>query len=278
MVQVDIFWSFAIGSSFAVGASRQLKKAHDEGRASAFDGPYFTKTVLFLATIFAPSGIWLLWSFPSWETMHVGDRGLPGWLVALFAVTNITQGVLGYWCAHRLIVTRRIYGAYLCIIAAYFLMFFVLVHGWDGTGYQRFFSATQQNFLAWGQVPLSSWFSSDVAFTLYFMGLFLLPLMLGWIGSWLKGGPASQGVAAAEPTLSAWGLATQYLAAVLIGALGSAIVASLLIRAVGAVLGTMAFVGLAWFFTSHRYGLYRVFYRSLGLPERPAAASTRALA
>ena len=48
------------------------------------------------AALFVPSGVWLLWRFPSWETMHAGDRSLPAWLVAAFVATNATQGVLGF--------------------------------------------------------------------------------------------------------------------------------------------------------------------------------------
>src|SRR5689334_23366460 len=159
MVQVDVFWSYGIGSTFAVAACRQLAEHHREGRGQgkkAFDNGYFTNTLLFLSILFAPSGMYLLWAFPSWETMHAGDRDLPAWLVTGFAITNITQGILGFWLAYRLIVARRVYVAYLTIIAAYFGMFFILVHGLDGTGYQSFFSATREDFLHWAPMPPSA--------------------------------------------------------------------------------------------------------------------------
>src|SRR5215831_2221872 len=155
MVQVDVFWSYGIGATFAVAAARQLARFHEQQavakeKKSVLETPFFTKTVLFLAILFAPSGLYLVWNFPSWETMHVGDKNMPAWLVTLFAITNITQGILGFWVAYRLIAAKKLYSAYLTIIAAYFAMFFILVHGWDGTGYQRFFSETRQDFLNWG--------------------------------------------------------------------------------------------------------------------------------
>jgi len=110
MVQVDIFWSYALGAGFAASASRQLKE-----KDTPFQNDYFTYTLLYLSCIFAPSGIYLLWQFPHWETMQVatchGD--LPAWLVALFAITNITQGILGFWVSYICIKAGRYYWAHL---------------------------------------------------------------------------------------------------------------------------------------------------------------------
>ena len=77
MVQVDVFWSYAIGSGLAVAASRQLRARRTipaAERAPLTETPWFNHTLLFLALLFAPSGLYLLWEFPSWETMHAGDR------------------------------------------------------------------------------------------------------------------------------------------------------------------------------------------------------------
>ena len=64
MVQVDVFWSYGLGSSFALAAGKQLA-AERAAKKGLLDSPYFSKTLLFLSTLFAPSGAWLLWSFPS---------------------------------------------------------------------------------------------------------------------------------------------------------------------------------------------------------------------
>ncbi len=150
MVQVDIFWSYGIGSTFAVTAARQVRaraqRPEPEPRdepPTRWTDPYLARTLLFLALVFVPSGVYLVWGYPSWETMHVGDNDMPAWIVTLFAATNITQGLLGYLVTQWLLVRGRSYLAYLQVIVGYLGMFFILVHGWDGTGYQRFFSATR---------------------------------------------------------------------------------------------------------------------------------------
>lgn len=296
MVQVDVFWSYGIGSTFAVAASRQLLTAHARaprraaasgvgafnrvggGRAGgaprdggAFDSKFFLRTVLYLALLFAPSGIWLLWAFPSWETMHAGGRDLPAWLVAAFAITNVTQGILGFWVAHRLIVRGRTYAAYLNIVLAYFAMFFVLVHGWDGTGYQRFFSATREDFLGWGRTPIASWFTSDVALTLYGMGVFLVPVMLGWVSAWIRDGYAyadpvrEAGLRAPRPAA----LSLAFLAVVFGAGLGSAILASVLIHQLGWLLGAGIFAAAAWWLTTGEHAPCRALYRRLFLAGAP---------
>src|SRR5919106_6278859 len=108
MVQVDVFWSYGLGATFAVASSRQILARR---RAAALESeelppgaaervgppthsrwrdPYLMRTLLFLALVFAPSGVYLVWEFPSWETMHVGDSGMPAWLITTFAITNVT--------------------------------------------------------------------------------------------------------------------------------------------------------------------------------------------
>ena len=202
MVQVDVFWSYGLGATFAVASSRQLlarrraiRELREDPQAAAalpavgtsvlsrWSDPYLLRTLLFLALIFVPSGLWLVWGFPSWETMHAGDKDMPVWLVTLFTLTNVTQGLLGYLVTEWLIARGRTYLAYLQVVGAYLGMFFILVHGWDGTGYQRFFSATREDFLAWSG-DWTAWLSSDVALSLYGMGLVLLPVLLGTVAHW----------------------------------------------------------------------------------------------
>jgi hypothetical protein len=270
MVQVDIFWSYGIGATFAVAASRQLRalerapqKDVPEPKRGPFDAPYFLKTVLFLALLFAPSGLYLVWAFPSWETMHVGDKDMPAWLVTLFAITNVTQGILGYWVAYRLIIKDRFYAAYLTIVAAYFAMFFILVHGWDGTGYQRFFSATRDDFLHWGAKPWSAWLTSDVAIALMVMGVFLLPVMFRWISSWIREGYAledrSKNLVAPNRHL----ITALFLASVLGAGLGSAILASVLIHQLGLVLGVLVFAASTYAIAVHRKSVCALLYRRM---------------
>src|SRR3954464_173517 len=73
MVQVDVFWSYGLGASMGLAAGRQLVS----GPRDLMSNPFFLKTVLFAALVFAPSGAYLLWAFPDWETMQAGSRRPP---------------------------------------------------------------------------------------------------------------------------------------------------------------------------------------------------------
>jgi hypothetical protein len=232
VVQVDVFWSYGMGSGFALAAANQLRARTDERLLTT---PYFTGTVLYLALLFAPSGVWLLWAYPSWETMHAGTRALPAWLVALFAVTNVTQGVLGFWVTRRLLVRGRIRAAVAQLLCAYAGFFFILVHGWDGTGYRRFFSATPTDLRAWSTGSVGHWLGSGVAVTLYGMGLVLIPALLAITARWHAAGTGSgSGIGFAGATLG-----------LIVGlGLGVAVVASVLVDTAGWVVGGLLAAGL----------------------------------
>jgi hypothetical protein len=182
MVQVDVFWSYAIGAGCGAAAARATLR---EPAGDLLSDRRLTATVLFLGCVFAPSGIWLLWQFPGWETMHAAGApaDLPGWLVAAFAVTNISQGVLGYIVARELWRRGHHYLSWLQMPLGYLAMFFVLAYGWDGTGYRRFFAPTTADWRAGGFDP-AAFLASDVALTLYAMGLVLVPLLLWMKASW----------------------------------------------------------------------------------------------
>jgi hypothetical protein len=263
MVQVDVFWSYGLGSTLAVASSRQLAaKAREK---------YFTRTLLFLALIFAPSGLYLVWQFPSWETMHVGDRDMPAWLVTAFAITNVSQGLLGFWVVERLMAAGRRYLAYLQILVAYLAMFFILVHGWDGKGYQRFFSATHSDFGNW-HGDWSAWLTSDVALTLLAMGAVLVPTLLVAVASWQREGYALAPPDAPRP--GAAKIVALSLTTVFVAALGLAVAASLVIHALG-VAGiplAIALVILALLPGGPVHALYRAYGLSAAASRpRPAA-------
>jgi len=184
MVQVDVFWSYGLGASMGLAAGRQLVAQ----RKPLAENPYFVKTVLFAALLFAPSGMYLLWNFPDWETMQLGDRGLPAWLVVLFAITNVTQAMLGFWVVERLLRAGRRYLAVLQVVGAYLGMFFILVHGWDGLGWRRFLSPDASSFAAWDG-DWTAWLTSDVALTLLGMGAILLPVLFTALVRWDRSAP-----------------------------------------------------------------------------------------
>lgn len=245
MVQVDVFWSFALGAGFATAAARQLKKTD-----KPFESKYFVKTLLYLSVLFVPSGATLLWGFPEWETMQAGTyKTIPAWLVMLFTMTNVTQGILGYWLAYRLIRKGSGYGAMLLVILGYFCMFFILVHGWDGTGYQRFFytctwyGSDQCTLWSEGKFGVLNWMKGPVAVTLYAMGVVMIPLIFYWMVDWIKSGHELD--KPAKP-VSGLGLLFVIMRLVFIHSLGMAIVASILVHKLGWVPGLLVFLALAF--------------------------------
>jgi hypothetical protein len=259
MVQVDVFWSYGIGAGLGL-ASAGHAADRDESRWS---DPFLMKTLLFLALVFAPSGLYLLWAFPSWETMHAGTKDLPAWLVCLFGITNVTQGLLGYLVARRLMRAGRTYLAYLQTVAAYLAMFLVLVHGWDGKGYQRFFSPTHEDFVGWsGDWQL--WLTSPVALTLLAMGAVLVPLLLWMQVSWL-------GHSAPARTCALW------LATVFGAALAPAIACAVLLHALGPAAGAAASVALLAGVYAPGGPVHRL-HRALRLGGAPSPARSGAAA
>ncbi|KPA18857.1 conserved hypothetical protein, membrane [Candidatus Magnetomorum sp. HK-1] len=240
MVQVDVFWSYALGASFASAASRQLKI-----KSNPFQNDYFTYTLLYLSCIFAPSGIYLLWQFPHWETMQVatchGD--LPAWLVTIFSITNITQGILGFWVSYQCIKAGRYYLAHLQWFLAYFCMFFVLVHGWDGLGWQRFlYDPTVLNNQLWepGQHMGLTFLWSNVAFTLYVMGIFVIPFMIIPMSKWIiEGAQNSPEVRSTDIPESIQEIGITFLKLVLGCSLGGAIITSIVIYIIRLITGNL---------------------------------------
>ena len=277
MVQVDVFWSYGIGSSFALGAFRQLRKLQAErdpdekrfgakevlslkrviqeiekGDSPAFDNQYFLKTVLFLALLFVPSGANLLWSNPNWETMQVGSyETIPGWLVSAFSITNVTQGILGFWATYNCLMKGKYYSAAMQTVGSYLGFWFILVNGWDKTGYQRFFSRNREAFDDWKLTNFFGWLTSDVVRILLAYGAFFIPLMLYWISRWLVEGyemDEELGFSLPEdPTerLMEYAGVSSYLLGTVFGVgLGGAVAAHLLIRWFGWVKGLAVFAAL----------------------------------
>jgi hypothetical protein len=289
MVEVDVFWSYGLGATLAVASSRQLlarRQAATAARQKAADAPvgeprhqdgellvgppahsrwrdpYLLRTLLFLALIFAPSGAYLVWAFPSWETMHVGTRDMPAWLIATFAITNVTQGLLGFYVVERLLAAGRSYLAYLQILVGYVGMFFILVHGWDGKGYERFFSPTHSEFVHW-HGHWTAWLTSDVSFTLIGMGVILVPVLLGTVAAWQREGYRL--APAGTPRPGVVKIIALTLSTVFVVGLGLSVGAHAVIRALGAGLGVPAAIVLVAL-ALLRGGPVHALYRAYGLP------------
>lgn len=286
MVQVDVFWSYAIGAGVAVASARQIQSSQLKN-IKTFDTKAFRNTLLFLGLLFAPSGLYLLWAFPSWETMHVAAAGkevIPAWLATAFGFTNITQGILGFAVAAWLIRKGKLYGAYLQWILGYFCMYFILVHGWDGTGYMRFFSATPDQIAGWSWATAGAWLTSDVAIALYVMGIFFIPALLFLMSVPVKAGFAladDVSPEAAERVGTArMAIGVLFLNVVILPA--TAVLASVAVRYLGWWLGLPAFAAVIYVIGLRRGGVYHRHFRHwlfadpllrLGAKKAPQAAT-----
>ena len=273
MVQVDVFWSYGIGAGFAYAAKKQLQNYEPDRKAGGwFANPYFTRNLLYLATIFAPSGLYLLWQHTNWETMQAGDKTMPGWLVTLFAITNVTQGMLGFWITYKLIKAGKDFLAFLQPLLGYFGMFLILVHGWDGRGYQRFFSEDRAAFEVWTPGHILVWLKSSVAITLGLMGLVLIPVMLSWMQRWGREGYKLAGVSRKQRTPVWW--ATALALTMIFGVvLGSAVVASVLMHQLGTAAGLVSFAVFLAVAVVGPKGLLRWFFNQLDMDARARARS-----
>lgn len=285
MVEVDVFWSYGLGAGFALGAFRQLRKLQSEGDAGelklnrvqnrrldriikkiesgdvAFNNEYFMKTLLFLSVLFVPSGSNLLWSNPNWETMQVGSyETIPGWLVSGFTITNVTQGILGYWVTYNYLMKGKYHQAAMQTMLAHLAFWFILVNGWDKTGYQRFFSRDREAFDDWKWTNVFGWLGSDVVRILLAYGAVFIPLMLHWVSRWLQEGyDLEEGIerpeGKQERRKEQLDVSLDFFTTVYGLTLGSAVVAYLLIRFLGWTIGGTAAAAVIYFLCLGRRGI-----------------------
>jgi len=237
MVQVDVFWGYGFGASLALASGNQLAKATEP-----FYNKYFVNTVLFLSLFWAPTGMLLLLKHPSWETMQVTDNflSMSPWLVLSFGITNVTQGVLGFWIGQKLMAKGNYLYANLNWIFGYFGMFFILLYGWDGLGYDRFLydrdmlTGSPAWFPGASGASLHSFESiwkhlqSSVAITLYIDGVWLLPPFFYLMAKWIR---------EINPDANSASLIFQILLIIFVGGLGSAAISALTVNYTGALFG-----------------------------------------
>lgn len=277
MVQVDVFWAYAWGASLAVACGRQLAR-----REKPLETRFWSNTLLFLALFWAPTGQLLLIRHPSWETMQAAAdfAALPVWLVLLFGITNITQGLLGFWIGQRLIRAGRHLAAQLNWVFGYFGMFFILLHGWDGLGYDRFLydrdllpgspawtpgAGTAEGLLAALQ-RFALTFSNpaggaSVISTLLTDALWLIPPFFFLFSRWLRQDARLIG----HPVPGPGPILASYLGGVFILGLGAAALSALWVGAFGHWLGAGEVVWQGSFYAPERLERHALSYL-LGLP------------
>lgn len=94
---------------FATAAAAQLK-----GTKSMLDSGYFSALLIYLSIIFVPEAIWLTWSFPHWESMHVYSSltDIPTPVVVTFILLDFLIAMIGFWVAYKCITAGRDYLAH----------------------------------------------------------------------------------------------------------------------------------------------------------------------
>jgi hypothetical protein len=152
-------------------------------------------------------------------------------------------------------------------------MFFILVHGWDGTGWDRFFYAG--DIAAWRSgVSYSKWaFAiSTPAKILYTFGVIILPVLFLWMSTWIHEGYRLLDV---DPELAAKNTRGRITRIIFLLTLGSAILASLLVHLAGWFWGLLVFFCLFYVAGVRRGGLfYRQIHQLTLEPEGQPVAAT----
>ncbi|MEU4205525.1 hypothetical protein AB0B79_28560 [Streptomyces sp. NPDC039022] len=280
-----LFWAYAIGSTFALSAARQLqfleRRAADRTGlparlaprlVSRAANPYLCLTLLYAAVLLVPTGLFLMWQNPSWATMHIADghRGVWAGFPLLYAGGVVIAALLGFLLAQALCLVGAGYWAYLNCVGGSFLLFGTLVHGWDGQGYRRFLTTDGAALRAWPEESVVNnvlrFLTSGTFLTLLLLGAAVIGTMLlveiGWLaeGWLLPGGAQDRKV----PRL----LAVAVAGAGLYGLpLAGAVLASTLVRFLGYPVGLTAFAAVAGTLLLPRRSPVRGLYGLVGLPK-----------
>ncbi|MFJ6699530.1 hypothetical protein ACIQM4_26140 [Streptomyces sp. NPDC091272] len=193
MVQADGFFAYATGAALALCVRRSAYPRHTvhAGRDAEGARPpvharrdaegarggahHFAVALAYFALLFVPCELWLLWRFPGWETMYAGIT-MTGWPTALFAASLLVLGMLGFTVTRRLVRRGRTRLALVQGAASCSLFVFVMVHGWDGSGYQRFLETDPRVFHRWGEADdvldhVWLWLGTELALTLGIMAV-----------------------------------------------------------------------------------------------------------
>ncbi|GHC85751.1 hypothetical protein [Streptomyces flavofungini] len=278
-VQAALFWAYAVGATFALAAGRQLQlweriNAGEGPRTrSRAANPYLALTVLFAAVLMVPTGLFLLWQNPSWATMHVADghQGVWAGFVLWYAGGIPVAAVLGFLAAQMLVLVGAGYWAYLQCVGGYFLLFGTLVHGWDGSGYERFLSPGARDWADWPQDSVVNnaldFLTSGTFLALLVFGATVIGTMLMTEIGWLLEGWSLPGADADRKVHRVLAIAIAAAGVYGLPFLG-AVTASVLVRLLGGWLGLPLFAVLAGVVLLPGRSPVRRLYELVGVPRR----------
>ncbi|WP_434587969.1 hypothetical protein [Streptomyces sp. A5-4] len=278
-IQAALFWSYAIGATFALSAGRQLqwweRSVRGQGprtRSRAAD-PYLALTLLFAAVMLVPTGLFLLWQNPSWATMHVArdHDGVWAGLVLFYAGGIIVATLLGFLAARLFVLVGAGYWAYLQTVGGHFLLFGILIHGWDGHGYRRLLTTGRDAYADWPRESVVNnvldFLTSGTFLALLILGAGVVGTMLATEIGWLLEGWRLPGADEDRKVAR--------VAAVAVAAAGvyglpfvGALAASALVRLLGWPAGLALFAALAGVVLLPRRSPVRLLYGLVGVPHR----------
>ncbi|RCH67209.1 hypothetical protein DT019_19280 [Streptomyces sp. SDr-06] len=278
-IQAALFWAYATGAVLAVSAARQLqwwqRSVHEEGMRtrSRAANPYLLLTVLFAAVLLVPTGLFMMWQNPSWATMQVArdHHGIWAGFVLCYAGGTVVAALLGFLVAQWLVLVGAGYWAYLQSVGGHFLLFGMLVHGWDGTGYRRLLTTSQAALREWPKDSvvndLLRFLTSGTFLALLILGAAVIGTLLITEIGWLMEGWELPG--ADEDRKVARVLAVAIAAAGVYGLpFIGAVAASLLVRLAGWPVGLVVFAAAAGAVLLARRSPVRLLYGLVGIPER----------
>lgn len=149
MIQADVVICYGLGSVFALSHARHVPRLS----VGARHDPRVAGVVLCTSFVVTPVVLLMMWLHLGWETMWVVSTP-PVWLFVAVVLGLNLFATAGYLTTRALLRQGRYGAACAQWHASVFGTVFVLVHGWDGTGYQRFLSPTSQDFARWGEGPV----------------------------------------------------------------------------------------------------------------------------
>ncbi|GGO50906.1 hypothetical protein [Streptomyces lasiicapitis] len=278
-IQAALFWAYAAGATFALAAGRQLQvweriNAGEGPRTrSRAANPYLALTVLFAAVLMVPTGLFVLWQNPSWATMHVAGGHDDVWagFVLFYAGGIPVAAVLGFLAAQTLVLVGAGYWAYLQCVGGYFLLFGTLVHGWDGSGYERFLSPGARDWADWPQDSVVNnaldFLTSGTFLALLVFGAAVIGTMLMTEIGWLMEGWSLPGADEDRKVHRVLAIAIAGAGVYGLPFLG-AVTASALVRLLGGWLGLPLFAVLAGVVLLPGRSPVRRLYGLVGVPHR----------
>ncbi|MFE5299937.1 hypothetical protein [Streptomyces sp. NPDC056632] len=165
MLPADVFAAYATGALFAHAVGHEPRKG-DRRRVLAF-----------FAFLFAPVATLLLLLFPGWRTMYVLDAP-PLWLVCSLGPVQVLLGLAGFLRTRMLLRLGRARHAEWETVAGWAAVLTSLVHGWDGSGYRRVLSSSEEMLLGWGAADAARFLLSPVGVSVVLLGAVLIAVQL----------------------------------------------------------------------------------------------------